>query len=172
MVIDQRAAVLSELPEGVFRDPRGRLMHYRYRFAGFVQEDGEPWTSEADGPRYEEHDEIAFPCIVPPPYAEVDEVFALQKRAANLGQDFLHPEHGWLYGGRKRVTEYPENMGSGSVRHPRRRRLAAVEAPAPINAAPGATDESQGSMPVLDTPPLQRSTRQRVQTLQAQTEEE
>lgn len=119
------------LPDEVFRDPRGRLMHYRLRFVGFVTEDDQPWNSPEDGERFEVHDEIPYPCLVPPEYAEPDEIESLRKRAVNLQQDFLHPDHGWLYGGRRRVVDWPENRGSGSVRRSRRRTASPLEVEAP-----------------------------------------
>jgi hypothetical protein len=123
----------TSLPPDVIRDARGRLLHVRLRFRGFVTEDGQPWTSEDDGPRYEEHDEVPHPCSLPPPYAEPDEVERLRRRAVSLGQDFLHPEHGWLTNGRKRSREWPENLGTGSVRRSRRRQQSPLDPELPTS---------------------------------------
>lgn len=130
----------DQYPEGVYRDPRGRLVHDRLRFRGFFTEGGEPWKSDEDGVRYEHHDEVPHPCVVPPAHAEVDEIERLRQGAANKGHDFLHPTYGWLSGGRKRTQEYPENLGAGAVRRTRRVTAAPVEHP--LDDATGATVEA------------------------------
>lgn len=109
----------GDLPEGVYMEG-GKLYRKVPRIA-------EAWTDE-QGRQHLVYDDVPRPVVLP--VATDDEsVSEARERAARQGADFLHPVHGWLNYGRKKATEAPENLGSGSVRYDRREVVEEPETP-------------------------------------------
>lgn len=175
------------LPEGVFRDARGSLFFNRPVFRGFYDDNDTllKTAEEVEAARrrgsdiFEDHDQEPVPCVVPPPWADEQQLEMLRREARLAEKWFWHPGMGWLPWGRKRSGEAPENRGTGSIQRVRVRRAVPaltndpivphVEAPATLNQAvppivgqaaeaviPGQSRPEPDAAPRRGRPPLSR----------------
>lgn len=104
----------------------GVLMHIRYQFRRYVNQDGRLWQ-EGDGAKFEEHDELPHACVIGLETDSGEELdrkrlFAIQTRA-----DFWHPRMvthpdtgeraviGWLTNGVRRTREWAANLGTDVI---------------------------------------------------------
>lgn len=139
--------VTEALPEGVYRDDAGRLMRKRYEFRGFFNELGERWTDDMSGQKFESHDEIPHPVILALLTDSDEEVERKRLSAVRASADFWHPRLGWLRNGRKKETEWPENLGSSVIKRERRFQPVPVEDDEPemVTAGPKKEKSNHGA---------------------------
>lgn len=157
------ATVAYPLPEGVFRDPAtGNLFFNRLVFKGFYDAaDTRLFTpDQVDAARrrgseiFEDHDEVPVPCVVPPPWATVDQIEALRTQARLEDKWFWHPGlNDWLPWGRKRSREAPENRGTGAIQRTRQRRVVPSPDQTPVLPTVGPSPVmAVGPTPVVEPP--------------------
>lgn len=113
----------DSLPPDTRREPDGRLVHLRVRFQGWLKRDGLRWQdSDGEEAKYEEdHEIIPHPCIIGMEDESDRQLMDKKNEAAMARADFYHPRLGWLTNGVKRVTEWPENLGTSVIVRERRR---------------------------------------------------
>ena len=101
---------------GIREDPAGGYLRSRPRNVNPEFDPSDPHGLQGLLVAYDRQD-VPHPVILPVALDKASVEEARQKALAS-GADFYHPQHGWLRGGRKRETEAPENLGSGSVVYP------------------------------------------------------